>query len=121
MWTSEGPLHYLEVVAPDVDVACAAYAAAFGWHFGAPVPELGNARVAELPGGLRCGIRAPMHESEAPVTRTYVRVADLGATVAATAKAGAGVLLEAMDLPGLGRIAICEIGGVQQGFWQVDP
>ncbi len=119
MWTSEGPLHYLEVVAPDVEAACAAYAATYGWTFGDPVPELGQARVAVLPGGLRWGIRAPMHEVEAPVTRAYAKVADLEAALAAAEAAGARILLGAMPMPGHGRIAIVEIGGVQQGLWEV--
>lgn len=119
MWTSEGPLHYLEIVAPDVEAACAAQAAAFGWTFGAPVAELGMARVAVLPGGLRCGIRAPMHEVETPVTRAYVSVPALEPALAAAEAAGARTLLGAMDLPGHGRIAIVEIGGVQQGLWEV--
>ncbi len=41
---------YLELVTPDVDAVCATYAAALGVAFGDPVPELGNARTAELPG-----------------------------------------------------------------------
>lgn len=116
MWTSEGPLHHLEGVAPDVNAACAATT---GWTFGDPVPELGQARVAVLPGGLRCGIRAPMHEGEAPATRAYAKVPALEPAIAAAEAAGARILLGAMELPGHGRIALVEIDGVQQGLWDV--
>lgn len=44
-------LHYLEIVASDVDAVCAAHAAAHGIEFGSPEPLLGGARTAPLPGG----------------------------------------------------------------------
>jgi hypothetical protein len=112
-------IHYLELGTPEVEGACRAYEAAMGWAFQSPVPELGQARVAQLTDGSWCGIRAPLFESEAPVMRTYLRVADLDAATQAAAESGATVLLESMDLPGWGRISIVEIGSLQQGFWQV--
>lgn len=52
----ENAVHYLEIVTPDVDAARRLYATAFGWSFQSPVPELGNAFVAPLPGGIQQGI-----------------------------------------------------------------
>ena len=112
-------IHYLEIVTPDVEATRLLYATAFGWRFQAPVPELGNAVVAPLPGGSLCGIRAPLHESELPVVRIYIRVADLEATTREAERLGAKILLESMDLAGWGRISIHEWGGIQQGLWQV--
>ncbi len=117
MATQPNSIHYLEIVTPDVDGACLLYSTALGWPFQAAVPELGNARVASLPDGSLCGIRAPLHESETPVVRTYLWVSDLEAATRAAEGAGATILLEGMDLAGWGRITIFEFGGVQQGLW----
>ncbi len=35
------------------------------------------------------------------------------------ARLGAQILLNYMDIPGWGKISIYEIGGIQQGLWQV--
>ena len=112
-------LHYLEIVTPDVEAVRRQYASAFGWAFRYPVPELGNAALATLPDGSFCGIRAPMHPEETPVVRPYLRVADLDAATREAERLGATFLLEAMELPGWGRIAIYELGGIQHGLWQV--
>ncbi|MDE3245626.1 MAG: hydroxylase [Acidobacteriota bacterium] len=112
-------IHYLEIVTPDVDAARMLYSTTFGWRFDSPVPELGNASVATLPGGSICGIRAPLHAEETPVVRAYFRVADLETATREAERWGAKILLESMDLPGWGRISIYELGGLQQGLWQV--
>ena len=66
-----------------------------------------------------CGIRAPMHEAEKPISRTYIRVTDIQTSIQKAAQAGANILLEHMELPGHGIIAIYELGGIEQGLWQV--
>ena len=60
---------YLEIVTPDVDALCDSYEKLHGVTFSTPVAELGNARTADLAGGGRIGVRAPMHEKEEPVVR----------------------------------------------------
>jgi hypothetical protein len=119
MTSPEHAIHYLEIVTPDVDGACRFYTSALGWPFSPPVPALGNALVAALPDGSWCGIRAPLHEAEVPVVRPYFRVPDLEAATRTAEQSGAMVLLESMELPGWGRISIVEVGGLQQGLWQV--
>ena len=118
MAVHENAVHYLEIVTPDVEAASKLYGSAHGWTF-QERPELGNAFVAEIPGGGLCGIRAPMHEQEAPIVRPYVRVLDLEAAVKEVAGSGAEILLESMQIPGHGTIAIYAHGGIQQGLWQV--
>ncbi len=97
---------YLEIVTPDVEAVCAAYAAAHGVRFGAPEPGLGNARTVALPEGGRLGVRAPMHEAEAPVVRPYWLVDDVEASLAAAVEAGGEVAHPPLVLPGHGRFAI---------------
>lgn len=112
-------IHYLEIVTPDVDAACRFYSSAYRWVFEPAGAELGFSFVAELPGGSRCGIRAPLHPEEMPVVRTYLRVADIRAATQEASRLGAKVLLDYMEIPGWGKISIFEIGGIQQGLWQV--
>ncbi len=112
-------IHYLEIVASDVDAVCSAYAVSNGLTFGEPQAELGNARTAEADGGMLVGVRAPMHGGEAPTVRPYWLVDDIEAAVAAATGAGAEVAVPPMDIPGRGQCAIYIIDGVQHGLWQL--
>lgn len=113
------PIHYLEVVSPDVDTVCAAHSAASGADFDGPIAELGGARTAALANGMTLGVRAPMHETEEPTTRPYYRVPDIQQAVAAAERAGAVLALPPTEIPGRGQCAILMVGVVQFGYWQV--
>jgi predicted enzyme related to lactoylglutathione lyase len=119
MSVPEGGVHYLEIVSADVGATCALLEAVHGWSFAPPDPTLGGARVAALPGGGRCGVRASMHEQERPIVRTYLRVGDLAAAVARAEAQGALIALPPMPLGDLGTIAIAIHAGVEQGWWQL--
>lgn len=112
-------VHYIEIVTPDVKQMCELFTNSYGWKFQPVNPALGNAYTAELPGGLLYGIRAPLHPAEKPIIRTYLRVNDLNGSVESAAKQGANILLDRMELPGHGVIAIFDLGGIEQGLWQV--
>lgn len=112
-------IHYLEIVTREVDAVCAAYAAANGVEFDPPDARLGQARTAELQGGGRVGVRAPMHEAEEPVTRPYWLVDDIEAALAAAVERGGVVAHPPMEIPGHGTFAIYFHGGIQNGLWQV--
>ena len=112
-------VHYLEVVTPEVDATCAALAKLHGVTFSEPEPGLGNARTAALGKGGKIGVRAPMHESEAPVVRPYLRVDDIEAAVAAVVEAGGEIAHPPLELPGHGTFAIYIQGGIHHGLWQV--
>jgi len=111
-------VHYLEIVTPAVDDTCAALAQAHGVVFTDPVAELGNARTAELPGGGRIGVRAPMRGSESPVVRPYALVEDIEAATDAAENAGGQGAVRAMEIPGQGTISIYMLGGIEHGLWQ---
>jgi predicted enzyme related to lactoylglutathione lyase len=116
----EHTIYYFEIVTPDVEAAaCRLYGEAYGWRFQAMGPELGNSFVAELPGGSRCGIRAPMHEQEKPTLRTYLRVTDIEKAAEQAAQLGGKIALEPTEIPGHGKIAIYLHAGIEQGLWQV--
>jgi predicted enzyme related to lactoylglutathione lyase len=112
-------VHYLEIVTPEVDATCAAFAQLHGVTFHEGDPALGNARLAALANGGMIGVRAPMLESEAPVVRPYVLVEDIDAAVAAAVKAGGEIAYPPTELPGHGKFAIYIQGAIQHGLWQV--
>ena len=115
-----GQLHYLEIVTPDVDDTCAIYARLHGVSFSAPVEELGQARTAPMPWGGTVGIRSPMHSAEEPVTRPYLRVADIEAACSAAVEAGGVIVVPSMEIPGgRGKCAIFQQGSVQHGLRQL--
>jgi len=119
MAVSENTVYYLEIITEDIQVTADFYASAYGWRFESEAPELGNALVATLSDGSLCGIRAPMHDQEKPIVRTYLRVTDLDAAVKQATQLGATVAIESMEIPGRGKIAIFFIGGIEQGLWQL--
>ncbi len=119
MAVPEHTVHYLEIVTTDAEAVRNLYEKSYGWHFQPMAPELGNAYVTELPGGTLCGIRAPMHTEEKPMVRSYVRVNDIKTTVQRAADLGAKILLERMEIPGHGIIAIYMHGGIEHGIWQI--
>ncbi len=95
------------------------YAQLHGVPFGDPVAGLGNARTAPLPGGGILGVRAPMHETEAPVVRPYLLVDDIDAAAAAVVDNGAEIAHPPMEIPGHGKFAIFIQGGNHHGLWQL--
>ena len=110
---------YLEIVTPDVNATCDALAKLHSVSFSAPDVALGNARTAELKGGGKIGVRAPMRADEQPVVRPYLLVEDLATAVAAAEAAGATIALPHMEIPGHGKIAIYILGGIQHGLWEL--
>lgn len=109
---------YLEVVSLDVSATCSTYERVHGLTFGEPQPELGNARTAASPDGGTVGVRAPMHDQEEPVMRSYFLVPDIEAAVAMVTAEGAEVMVPPMEIPGRGRCALYLMGGVQHALWE---
>jgi len=112
-------IQYLDIVTPDVDAVCATYEKIHGVSFSEPEAGLGGARTADLAGGGRIGVRAPMHETEEPVVRPYVLVADIEAATKAAEEAGAEIAHPPMEIPGYGKFAIFIQGGIHHALWQI--
>jgi len=112
-------IHYLEVVTQDVDAACELYTTLHGLRFNDGDQHLGGARTAAMMNGGTMGIRAPMHDGENAVTRAYMLVDDIKATVAAVEQSGAEMMVPPMNIPGHGTIAIYEQNGIEAGLWQL--
>lgn len=112
-------VQYLEIVTPEVEATCDSLEEMHGVRFSEPVLELGNARTADLEGGGRIGVRAPLREDEEPVVRPYVLVADIEAAVKAAEAAGGQFAMLPTEIPGHGTFAIYFLGGIQHGLWQL--
>lgn len=111
-------VHYLEVVTHEVDATCANFEQTHGVAFSASDQRLGNARTASITGGGMIGVRAPLHESESPVVRPYMLVANINQSLAKAQEAGAEIAHPPLEIPGLGTFAIYTLGGIQHGLWQ---
>ncbi|MCA9036063.1 MAG: hypothetical protein KDA91_13085 [Planctomycetaceae bacterium] len=112
-------VHYLEIVTKNVDAACDIYAGIHSVTFGDADQSLGGARTARMSDGATMGIRAPMHDGEKPVTRAYMLVDDIEASVAAAKYSGAEIAVPPMEIPGHGKCAIYIQGGIEAGLWQL--
>jgi predicted enzyme related to lactoylglutathione lyase len=112
-------VHYLEIVASNVDAVCAAYQAAHGVTFGSVDPLLGGARTAMLPDGGSIGVRGPLRATEEPIVRPYWLVDDIEAALASATKQGAFVAHSPLEIPGKGTFAIYIQGDVDHGLWQL--
>jgi predicted enzyme related to lactoylglutathione lyase len=112
---------WVELGTPDIDAAAAFYGDLFGWE----IPELPNS--AELGGYRRAkkdgkdvaGVAPLMQEGQPPAWSTYVAVTDAAATVATIGEAGGQVIVEPMDVVGLGTMAVfTDPTGAVCGIWQ---
>jgi predicted enzyme related to lactoylglutathione lyase len=112
-------IHFLEVVTPDVEAACALYSMMYGVTFGDADQDLGGTRTADLDGGGMLGIRAPLRDTETPVVRPYVLVDDIDAAVSAAAEVGAELAMTPTEIVGYGQFAIVIHGGIESGLWQM--
>lgn len=113
------PVHYLEIISPDVDETCASLSAIHGVTFAEPNPALGNSRMASLADGGRIGVRAPMRATEEPIIRIYARTPDVQAATEAAEAAGCQIAMWPMALPGNeGLFSIYLQGGNEYGLWQ---
>jgi len=111
-------VRYLEIVTPDVDGTVAVLSGSTETGFDGPVPELGNAMLATFPDGSQVSVRAPMHDAEVPVTRTYFLTENIEAATEAAIAAGAELAHPVMEIPGRGKFSIFFNGDNQFGLWQ---
>jgi len=111
MANPHGSFIWYELLTPDVDAAQAFYEKIVGWSVagfaGAPM----DYRIASAPdgtgvGGIMASPTGPEGENLRPGWFGYVGVDDVDASVAATTAAGGSVLVPAMDMEGVGRMAM---------------
>ncbi|NNE57804.1 MAG: hydroxylase [Hellea sp.] len=110
-------VRYLEIVTKDVDGTIAVVEAT-GLKFSEPDTMLGNARVADMSDGGQVAVRAPMHDAEDAVTRTYFSSTNIEKDTQAAITAGAELAHPIMEIPGKCHFSIFFHGENQFGFWQ---
>ena len=111
-------VHYLEIVSDDVDTLAVLYERMHGLTFGAPDPDLGQARVATRADGSLVGIRKPLAAHEQPIVRTYLEVEDIQQAVQKAEENGALIAYPPTRQGQRGVFAIVIQGNVQHGLWQ---
>ena len=111
-------VHYLEIVSNDVDILTGLYQGVYGLSFGAPDPDLGQARVATRTDGTLVGIRKPLAAHEQPIMRSYLAVDDIQKAVKKAEEHGAMVAYPPTRQGQRGTFAIVIQGDVQHGLWQ---
>ena len=112
-------VHYLEIVATNIDEVCHCYESAHTISFSEPDPLLGNARTAALPDGGIIGIREPLSDEEEPIVRPYWLVDNIDSAIESIVNRGGEVIHSLLEIPSKGKFAIYLLAGVQNGLWQV--
>jgi predicted enzyme related to lactoylglutathione lyase len=106
---------------PDVDAAEGFYRELFGWE----IPEqpngaeLGGYRRAKLGGRDVAGVSPLMQDGQPCVWATYVSVEDADATLGKVRDAGGSVVVEPLDVMGMGKMAVfIDPTGAVCGIWE---
>lgn len=106
---------------PDIDASEGFYRALLGWE----VPEqpnsaeLGGYRRAKLNGSDVAGVSPVMQDGQPCVWATYVSVEDAEATLAKVREAGGTVMVEPLDVMGMGKMAVfTDPTGAVCGIWE---
>jgi predicted enzyme related to lactoylglutathione lyase len=106
---------------PDFDAGESFYGQLLGWE----IPEqpnstqLGGYRRAKLNGRDVAGASPVMQDGQPCEWNTYVSVADADATIAEVREAGGTVIVEPMDVMGMGKMAIfSDPTGASCGLWE---
>jgi predicted enzyme related to lactoylglutathione lyase len=105
---------------PDVEASASFYGELFGWEL-PELPssaELGGYRRAKKSGRDVAGVSPGMDEGQPTVWATYVSVDDAAATMSKVAAGGGQVVVEPMDVRGLGTMAVfADPTGAVCGVW----
>jgi predicted enzyme related to lactoylglutathione lyase len=106
---------------PDIDGSESYYRQLLGWE----IPELPNSaelggyRRAKLNGRDVAGVMGKMDDAQPCVWATYVSVEDADATLDKVREGGGSVMVEPMDVMGLGKMAVfTDPTGAVCGIWQ---
>jgi uncharacterized protein len=104
--TGEGVFVWDELVTSDVDGAQRFYEAVFGWTTSDMGAEYGGYRIFNAGDDGIAGLMERPHGSIPPHWQPYVAVDDPDATTKKATELGGSTLMEPMDVPKVGRIAV---------------
>jgi uncharacterized protein len=103
---SEGVFVWDELATTDVDGAQRFYTEVFGWTTKDMGPDFGGYRIFEVGETGIAGLMTLQDASIPPHWQPYVAVNDTDATTAKAKELGGSTLMEPMDVPTIGRIAV---------------
>ena len=103
---SEGVFVWDELGTTDADGAQRFYEAVFGWTTSDMGPEYGGYRIFNRGETGIAGLMGLPDESIPPHWQPYVAVDDPDATTVKATQLGGSALMEPMDVPNVGRIAV---------------
>ncbi|MFL5867306.1 MAG: VOC family protein [Thermoleophilaceae bacterium] len=115
-----GTPSWVDLAAPDLDVAKSFYGGLFGWDTeeAGPQDEVGDYAFFLLNGKRVCAFGSPS-EGEPPSWRTYVAVADVDETADKVKDAGGEILFGPADIMDAGRmVTFKDTEGAIVGAWQ---
>ena len=102
---------WIDLMTSDPDKTAAFYTALFGWTVDDPGPDYGGYKILQRGSDDENGVGGLManQDSSQPTSwHPYVAVEDVDATLAKAKELGGSVVLEAMDVPNVGRIAVIQ-------------
>jgi uncharacterized protein len=116
----DGTPCWADLGAPDIAQAREFYGNVFDWTVQPGGPETGGYSVAELDGRGVAGIGPKMGPPESPTMwMTYLATSDADATAGKIKAAGGQLVVEAMDVMDVGRMAVAmDPAGCVFGIWQ---
>jgi uncharacterized protein len=109
VFKTPGAVSWTELMASDPQAASDFYGSLFGWKFDTMEMGSGPYRVIKVGDAAIGGImgKPPGAAADMPAMwGSYVTVASLDETLATVQRLGGGVLVEPMDVPGVGRMAV---------------
>jgi predicted enzyme related to lactoylglutathione lyase len=108
VFKTPGAFSWSELVTPDPAAAADFYGKLFGWNVKAPDEAMGGYRVVNVGEQGVAGIMAIPKDGPPmpPHWGSYVTVQDVDQTLARCNSLGGKVLMPAMDIPGVGRMAV---------------
>jgi predicted enzyme related to lactoylglutathione lyase len=111
---------WMDLATPDLDGAKAFYNTVFGWDYMDTGPDFGHYQMALAQGHNAAGIGPLQPGSPMPSAWTiYFATDDADADVARVKLLGGQVIVDPMEIPGSGRMAICvDPTGAVFGLWQ---
>jgi predicted enzyme related to lactoylglutathione lyase len=116
----DGTPCWADLGVPDISKASNFYSDVFAWTVQPGGPETGGYSLAELNGRGVAGVGPKMGPPEAPTMwMTYLATSDADATVARIEGAGGQMVVEAMDVTDVGRMAVAvDPAGAAFGVWE---
>ena len=113
-----GTPSWADIGVPDMDAAMAFYGGLFGWTFTEGSEETGGYRQALIGDKHIVGF-GPKMDPGPPYWTTYIATADADDTAAKVINAGGQVVVEPMDIPDVGRMAVfADDTGTFFSVWQ---